>query len=159
MKIIVAVDKNWGIGCDNDLLFNLPLDMKHFKETTTGGTVIMGRKTLESLPNGQPLKNRDNIVLSRQDIKGDFKLVNNTDELLKEIKGKDNVFIIGGASVYEMLLPYCDEAIITKVDSAAKADCFFPNLDKHENFGLSSETDWIEDSGHKIKFCIYKKKN
>ena len=160
MKIIVAVDKNWGIGCENDLLFSLPLDMQHFKNTTLNKTVVMGRKTLESLPNGKPLKNRENIVLSKEGANdGDgFVLARSLEELLQIIKNKDGVFIIGGASVYELLLPYCDEAIITRVDSEAKADCFFPNLDEHKDWSLDSESEPVKDGEYTIKFCKYIKK-
>jgi len=164
MKIIVAVDKNWGIGCENDLLFSLPLDMKHFKETTLNSTVVMGRKTLESLPGGKPLKNRENIVLSSQNLDGDFKVVGSVDELLKtigEIGGgcqNKETFVIGGGSVYALLLDYCDGAIITKIDSQSKADTFFPNLDEHKDWVLDSEGEWINDGDYKIKFCKYRRK-
>jgi len=155
MKIIVAVDNKWGIGCENDLLFNLPLDMQHFKNATLNKTVVMGKNTLLSLPNGKPLKNRENIVLSTSKLDGDFILVKSLEELLSITKNKDDVFIIGGASVYELLLPYCDEAIITKVDADGGADCFFPNLDEHKDFVLSSEGEWINDGDYRIRFCRY----
>jgi len=158
MKTIVAVDKNWGIGCENDLLFNLPLDMQHFRDSTLGKTVVMGKNTLLSLPNSKPLKNRQNIVLSAKGVDGEgFALVRSLDDLLEIVKGKDDVYIIGGASVYELLLPYCDEAMITKVDADGGADCFFPNLDEHTDWKLESESEWINDGDYRIRFCVYKR--
>ena len=122
MNIIVAADKNWGIGKDNKLLVSIPADMKFFRETTTGNVVVMGRKTLESFPGGLPLKRRTNIVLTK-DVNYQVKdavLVHSVEELLEELKKYDseNVYVIGGDSVYRQLLPYCDIAHVTKIDYA-----------------------------------------
>lgn len=119
MNIIVAADKNWGIGKDNKLLVSIPADMKFFRETTTGNVVVMGRKTLESFPGGLPLKRRTNIVLTK-DVNYQVKdavLVHSVEELLEELKKYDseNVYVIGGDSVYRQLLPYCDIAHVTKL--------------------------------------------
>ena len=132
MNIIVAVDKNWAIGKDNKLLVSIPADMKMFRQETTGKVVVMGRKTLESFPNGLPLKNRTNIVLTGNkdyNVK-DAIIVHTVEELLEEIKKypSEEVYCIGGDSVYKQLLPYCDTAHVTKIDFAYEADSYFPNL-------------------------------
>lgn len=134
MNIIVAVDQNWGIGKDNKLLVSIPSDMKHFREETTGKVVVMGRKTLESFPNGLPLKSRTNIVLTHDKtyyVK-DAILVYSEEELLKKLKeyDSDSIYVIGGESIYRMMLPYCDTAHVTKIDYSYEADTYFPNLDE-----------------------------
>ncbi len=134
MNIIVAVDKNWGIGKDNKLLVSIPADMKFFREKTTGKVVVMGRKTLESFPNGLPLKRRTNIVLTRDrnyKVK-DAIVVHSMEELLEELKkyNSEEVYVIGGDSIYKQMLPYCDTAHLTKIDYAYEADSYFPNLDE-----------------------------
>ena len=126
MNLIVAADKNWAIGKDNKLLVSIPADMKFFRQTTTGKVVVMGRKTLESFPGGQPLKNRVNIVLTGNEnyrVK-DAVIVHTKDELMEELKKYDSgdVYVIGGASVYEMLLPECSVAHVTKIDHEYEAD-------------------------------------
>ena len=136
MKAILAADKNWGIGYNNRLLVSIPSDMKFFRQTTTGKVVVMGRKTLESFPNGLPLKNRTNIVLTANpdyDVK-DAVIVHSKDELLEELKkyNEDDIYVIGGESVYRMMLPYCDTVLVTKIDRAFQADTHFPNLDEME---------------------------
>ncbi len=134
MNIIVAVDKNWGIGKDNKLLVSIPADMKFFREETTGKIVVMGRKTLESFPNGLPLKRRTNIVLTRdKDYKvKDAIVVHSIEELLEKLKkyNSEDIYVIGGDSIYKQMLPYCDTAHLTKIDYAYEADSYFPNLDE-----------------------------
>lgn len=141
MNIIAAVDKNWAIGNKNRLLTSIPADMKFFRETTSGHVVVMGRKTLESFPNGLPLKNRTNIVLTgNRDYKvKDAIIVNTKEELLEELKKYDTeeLYVIGGGSIYEMLLPYCDTAYITKIDHAYAADTYFPNLDEKDDWEMT----------------------
>lgn len=134
MNIIVAVDKNWGIGKDNKLLVSIPADMKFFRQETTGKVVVMGRKTLESFPNGLPLKRRTNIVLTRDKnykVK-DAIIVHSIEELLEELKkyNSEEIYVIGGDSIYKQMLPYCDTAHLTKIDYAYEADSYFPNLDE-----------------------------
>ena len=133
MIAIAAVDENWAIGKDNQLLFSVPDDMKFFRETTSGHTVVMGRKTLESFPGGRPLKNRTNIVFTRD---GSYEadgavIVHSKEELMGRIKDipGDTVFVIGGASVYQMLVPFCDKCFITKMYRKFEADTYFPDLD------------------------------
>ena len=145
MNIIVAVDKNWAIGKDNKLLVSIPADMKMFRQETTGKVVVMGRKTLESFPNGLPLKNRTNIVLTGNkdyNVK-DAIIVHTVEELLEEIKKypSEEVYCIGGDSVYKQLLPYCDTAHVTKIDFAYEADCYFPNLDEMPEWKVTAESD------------------
>ena len=134
MNVIVAVDKNWGIGKDNKLLVSIPSDMKFFREETMNKVVVMGRKTLESFPNGLPLKRRTNIVLTKDrnyKVK-DAILVHSVEEFMEELKKYDSedIYVIGGDSIYRQLLPYCDVAHVTKIDYAYEADSYFPNLDE-----------------------------
>lgn len=145
MKAILSADKNWGIGYQNRLLARIPSDMKFFRETTTGNVVVMGRKTLESFPNGMPLKNRTNIVLTgnpEYDVK-DAVIVHSKEELLEELKkyDTDRVYIIGGESVYRMMLPYCDTVYVTKIDRAFQADTFFPDLDEMDEWAMTEESE------------------
>ena len=163
MNLIVAVDKNWGIGCGNRLLVSIPADMKFFRETTTGKVVVMGRKTLESFPGGQPLKNRTNIVLTSDK---NYKVKNAVvvtcvEELLEELKKyeEDEIFVIGGESVYRQLLPYCKTAHVTKIDHAYEADTFFPNLDEMDEWemtGVSEEQTYFD---LEYIFARYEKKH
>lgn len=145
MNIIAAVDSNWAIGYKNELLVKIPNDQKWFQKVTTGRVVVMGRKTMETFPNGMPLKNRTNIVLTKdRNLKvKDALLVYSVDELLDELKkyNAEDVYVIGGESVYEQLLPYCDTAYITKIDYTYQADRYFPNLDKSPEWTVESESD------------------
>ena len=145
MNIIVAADSNWGIGKNNQLLVSIPADMKMFRQETTGKVVVMGRKTLESFPNGLPLKNRTNIVLTgnkNYKVNGAI-IVHTVEELLEEIKKypSDEVYCIGGDSVYKQLLPYCDTAHVTKIDFAYEADSHFPNLDEMPEWTITAESE------------------
>ena len=145
MNMIVNVDKNWGIGLNNKLLVSIPADMKFFRQTTTGNVVVMGRKTLESFPNGLPLKNRRNIVLTRDPeykVK-DAEVVHSREELMELLKDCDSsrVYVIGGESVYRMLLPDCDTVHVTKVDHAFEADTFFPNLDEMPEWKITADSE------------------
>ena len=158
IRAIVHADKKWGIGKNNDMMFSLPKDMKFFRETTMGHTVVMGGNTLRSFPNGKPLKNRVNIVLSRGHVCDECVFVRDMDALKKEMKARENedIFVIGGGSIYRELLPYCHEALVTKVDADGGAEVFFPNLDKDENFVCVYESEAIEDNGYTIRFTTYK---
>ena len=142
-------------------MFSLPKDMKFFRETTLGRTVVMGGNTLRSFPNGKPLKNRVNIVLSRGQVRDDCIIVRSYDELFSLLKSRENeeIYIIGGGEIYKTLLPYCDEALVTKVDAVGGATVFFPNLDKDENFVCVYESESLEDNGYTIRFTTYKNKN
>lgn len=140
INLIVAVDKNWAIGKNNRLMWSIPADMKFFRETTTGNIVIMGRKTLESFPQGQPLKKRTNIVITRNKnykVK-DAILVHGVKEALEEAKKHEGeIYVIGGESIYRAMLPYCDRAFITKIDHAYDADTYFPNLDEDKEWQMT----------------------
>ena len=142
MKLIVAADRNWAIGKNNKLMWSIPADMKFFRETTQGNVVIMGRKTLESFPQGQPLKNRGNIVITRNPsykVK-DAVVVHSVEEAIEESRKYDgDVFVIGGESIYRAMLPYCDTALVTRIDYAYEADTWFPNLDEDEEWELTDE--------------------
>ena len=126
MNIIVAVDEKWGIGYKNELLVRIPADQRFFRETTTGNVVIMGRKTLESFPGGQPLKNRTNIVItSKEDYQvKDAIVVHSVEEALEQVKDVpgENIYVIGGASIYEQMLSLCDTAHVTKINYTYQAD-------------------------------------
>ena len=143
--MIAAVDSNWAIGNKNRLLTSIPADMKFFRETTSGHVVVMGRKTLESFPNGLPLKNRTNIVLTanRSYAVKDAVIVHSEEELLEELKKYEGqeIFVIGGESIYRMLEPYCDTAYITKIDHEYEADAFFPNLDRMPEWKMTKESE------------------
>lgn len=145
MNLIAAVDSNWGIGKNNQLLVKIPADMKFFRETTTGKVVVMGRKTLESFPNGQPLKSRVNIVLTHDktyQVK-DAVLVYSLEELWKELEKyeSENVYVIGGESIYDQLVDACDVAHITKIDYAYDADAHFPNLDERPEWQITQDSE------------------
>ena len=158
IKAIVHVDKEWGIGKGNDMMFSLRKDMKFFRETTMGHTVVMGGNTLRSFPNGTPLKNRVNIVLSRGQVRDDCVIVRSYEELKNEMKYRkyEEIYVIGGGEVYKALLPYCDEALVTKVDAVGGAEVFFPNLDEDKNFVCVDEGDPMDDNGLTIRFTRYK---
>ena len=132
MKAIVAVDKNWGIGKDNKLLFHIKEDMKFFKETTINKVVVMGRRTFLSLPNGEPLKDRMNLVITNKakDLRYGNVVFGNMEEIFEELKKYDtnDVFVIGGGSIYKQLIEYCDTIYVTRVDEAYDADTFMPDL-------------------------------
>ena len=159
MKAIVAVDKKWGIGKKNDLLFTLPEDMKYFREKTLNKVVVMGSNTLKSFPNGKPLKNRTNIVLfPGGEKRDDCIVVDSLDELKEELKKypADDVFIIGGAMFYKTMLPYCSEVLVTKVNADGGAEVFYENLDELVNWKCVSESEPIVTNGHEIRFTVYK---
>lgn len=143
MKAILSADRNWGIGYRNKLFVSIPSDMKFFRETTTGKVVIMGRKTLESFPNGLPLKNRVNIVLTgNRDYQAKGAVVVHSEaELMKELENydPDDLYVIGGESVYRLMLPYCDTVYVTKIDRAFQADTYFPDLDASEEWKMTEE--------------------
>ena len=161
---ILNCDIHYGIGKKNGLLFHLPLDMKFFRETTKGHVVAMGENTLLSFPGSQPLKNRTNIVLSK-DADHNYEGVINVhdfDEFIKMIKeyGKEEtVFIIGGASIYAQTLPYVDEVYLTKVNADGGAEVFFPNLDTNPDFICVDMGTPLEDNGLEIRFTRYKNLN
>ena len=213
MKIIVNINKERGIGCDGELLVNIPEDMKYFRKTTSGGVVIMGRKTLLSFPGQKPLKGRINIVLTSDPSRigsesrdgADLCLgeaealreaerlkniyLSNLDKAAKGAKasemetvliftgtkeaalkeadmisggddgtGDSHVFVIGGASIYDLFLDYCDTCLITENDADYKADRFFPDLKAEGGWELAEKGETKEHEGIHYSFDIYKRR-
>lgn len=165
MKIIVACDRRWGIGSEGKLLTHISTDLKRFKEITSNNIVVYGRKTLATFPQSKPLPNRINIVLTANP---DFYaypayVVNDLEHLftfltkLKDEHSQKEIFIIGGASVYEQLLPYCNEVMVTEIDLEFPADAFFPDLSKQQNWAKTSETPWLEEKRLRFRYVSYKK--
>lgn len=162
MNLIVAVDKNWAIGNKNKLLISIPADMKNFRSLTTGNVIIMGRKTLESFPQNQPLKNRVNIVLTKNEkyqVNG-ATVVHSVEELQEELKQytEEEIYVIGGESIYRQLLPMCDTAIVTKIDEAYEADTYFPNLDELADWEIAEESEEQTYFDVCYTFTTYKRK-
>ena len=161
MNLIVNADKNWGIGKNNELLVQIPNDMKMFRSTTIGNVVVMGRKTLESFPNGKPLPKRTNIVLTKNKnfAAKEAIVVHSKEELLEELKKypEEDIFVIGGESIYRMLLPYCSTAYVTRTDYAYDADTYFPNLDEMEEWKLTEEGEEETYFDIEYRFTKYEK--
>lgn len=158
MNIIAAVDQNWGIGYKNRLLTRIPNDLKNFRKMTLGKVVVMGRKTLESFPGGQPLELRTNIVLTtdRQYKAKGCILLHSMEELQEELKkhNPDNLYIIGGGSIYEQMLPQCNTAFITRIHHKFQADTYFPNLDEMEEWKMVEESE--EYTCHDLEYFFTK---
>ena len=156
MNLIAAVDKNWAIGRNNKLLVSIPDDMKFFRETTTGKVVVMGRKTLESFPGKKPLKNRVNIVLTgdRSYQADGAVIVHDMEELHEELKKypSEDIYVIGGESIYKQLLDECDVAHITKIDFAYEADAWFPNLDEDKDWVVAADSE--ERTYFDLEYCF-----
>ena len=145
MNVIAAVDRKWGIGSKRQLLVQIPADQKLFRQETTGKVIILGHRTLETFPQGMPLAGRTNIILSRDP---DFKVkgadvVHSIEELMEELKAYDSrdVYVVGGESIYQQLLPYCDTAHLTMIDHTYEADAHFPNLETDEEWVQTGESD------------------
>ncbi|MCL1877314.1 MAG: dihydrofolate reductase [Defluviitaleaceae bacterium] len=160
MNLSVAVSADWGIGFENELLFRISEDLRHFRTLTLGKVIVMGHNTLKSLPGGKPLPGRTNIVLSRQEgLKIPDAIVCNSltalDENLQNYS-PENIFIIGGEEIYAQLLNRCRYAYITKVDACPPADAFFPNIDEMEDWRLAEESSEKFSNGISYKFCKYK---
>lgn len=158
MQAIVAVSENWGIGKDNQLLFHLKADLQRFKKLTTGHTVVMGRKTLESLPGKKGLPGRRNIVLTTRP---DFtaprtETVCNPLQAVFSCGAED--FCIGGESVYRALLPACDKVYVTKIYANADADAFFPNLNEDPAWKISYASPLKEENGIRFRYINYVRK-
>ena len=164
MNAIVVVDENWAIGREGTLLFSLPTDMKHFRTLTMGGTVIMGRKTLESFPGGRPLPKRRNIVITRScalELEGAETAPNPQAAVdLASEEAPNRLWVIGGGSVCNALVPRCRRVYLTKVDAAAEEpDTFFPNLDKLPGWEVECVSDPVEENGLTYQFVDYINKN
>lgn len=161
MKAIVNVDNNWGIGIGDKLLNHIPADMKFFRETTTGNVVVMGRATFLTFPGPKALPNRVNIVLTTDKSWSapDVIVCHSLEELFAQLERYDTetVYVIGGSSVYEQLLPCCDTAYVTKVDSSKTADKFFPDLDKMQDWKVACEGEAMEHNGVEFRFITYRR--
>lgn len=164
IRALVAVDENWSIGRNNDLLFNLPNDMRAFRTWTLNKIVVCGRKTLESFPGGKPLKARSTICLcSKENNRDDCYCINDLNELIKlitELSKTQDIFIIGGGQLYCELLDICDEVIVTKVQINGNGTVFFPDLDHDSRFILASSSRNIPDGVNyefTTKICTYKR--
>ena len=158
IRAIVHADREWGIGKGNDMMFSLPKDMKFFRETTQGNVVVMGGNTLRSFPNQKPLKNRENIVLSRGQVRDDCVIVRSYDELKAAMKARadKDIYVIGGGEVYKALLAYCEEVLVTKVEADGGAEVFYENLDDLPNWSCESVGEPIQTNGYVIRFTVYK---
>ena len=161
MNLIVNADKNWAIGKDNRLLVSIPQDMKFFREATTGKVVVMGRKTLESFPGGQPLKKRTNIVLTTDPNyqAGEAVIVHSMEELMEELKKypREDIFVIGGESIYRSLLPWCRTAYVTRTDHAYDADTWFPDLDADPEWRMTKTSDEQTYFDLEYYFTVYER--
>ena len=162
MNFIVAVDRNYAIGKDNDLLYSLKQDMKYFRETTLNKVVVMGDKTLMSFPNSAPLKNRTNIVVSIDpnfSVEGAI-VVHSFKELFEELKkyNTDDVFVIGGASIYNQLMDYCEYGYITKIDAEKPYDKAINNVEKM-GWTLEKRGETLTENDINFAFCIFKNPN
>ena len=157
MNLIAAVDQNWAIGKDGDQLCYIPADLKRFQALTTGHAVILGRKTLTTFTGGRPLKNRRNLILSRNAAFAPegAEVFSGMEDLLKA--APPDAFVIGGESVYKALLPYCDKAYITKIDRAWPADAFFPDLDADPAWQVTEEGEPLEHEGLAFRYVTYER--
>ena len=154
MTAIVCVSKNWGIGRNNDLLFHISSDLKRFRSLTLGRNIIMGRKTLESFPGGNPLPKRNNIVLSTtMEPRKGVTVVRSLDEAMEYMT--EDSFLCGGEQVYRLLLPYCSRALVTVVDEEVESEHFFPNLDEMPEWKIESISEEMEEDGHRFRFIDY----
>ena len=159
---IVCVDKNWGIGKKNDLLFHLKKDMQFFRQTTADSIVVCGYNTLLSFPGSKPLKGRSTICLCPEDVeREDCFCIHDFDEmvrLVRELAKTHPVFVIGGAMLYRSMLPYYDKVYVNKVDADGEAEVFFPNLDEHPDYEPYQFLPIVEDEGYQTRLVTYTRK-
>ena len=157
MNLIAAVDQNWAIGKDGELLARIPADLKRFQTLTTGHAVILGRRTLATFPGGRPLKHRRNLILSRSMsfAPEGAEVFPDLDSLLKAAPA--DAFVIGGASVYRALLPHCDRAFLTKIDRTFPADAFFPDLDADPAWQVTEAGEPLEHEGLAFRYVTYER--
>jgi len=159
MKAIVAVNEDWGIGCSGKQSIVLPEDRRFFRETTTGGTIIAGRKTFEDFPG--VLTDRKNIILTGDTaFKADGAVVlHSFGDVISEISADDpdNVFVVGGGSIYKLFLPLCTAVYLTKIHATPPSDTYFPNLDTMPEWTLESQSETKKSNGFKYTICVYKR--
>ena len=157
MDLIVNVTADWGIGLGDRLLVAIRADLRHFRDYTMGKTVILGRKTLQTFPGGSPLKGRRNLILSGNpafEAPG-AEVVHGLGELFAALEPEEECVVIGGESVYRLLLPYCARASVTKTAVQMTADRFFPNLDKLDNWKIEKEGELQEENGVRFRYYDY----
>lgn len=158
MEAIVAVYSDWGIGHEGTQPVVLKADRAHFRQITDGAAVIVGRRTLGDFPGGRPLKNRYNIVVTRQNLSIEgAQLVHSTEEALEAASAHPRTLVIGGASIYRQFFPYVDKVYITKIDAAPLSDSFFPNLDTAPDWRCTAQGEWQEEDGLRYCFCEYQR--
>ncbi len=161
MDLIVAVDENWAIGYQGDLLTRISADLKNFKALTTGAVIILGRKTIETFPGGRALPGRENIILSRDSsyCREDAVVCRSVEEVLSKVENMEKeVFVVGGESVYRQFLPYCHKAYVTKIKRAFPADSYFENLDENREWEIAEAAKIMEEDGMPFQFMIYRRK-
>jgi Dihydrofolate reductase len=158
MNLIAAVDQNWGIGIENKLLFQLPLDLEFFKSKTIGKVIVMGKNTLLSLPGANPLPNRVNIVLSKTIQREDCLVCHSLEDLFATLSNykPEDVFVMGGEQLYNEMLPYCEKAYLTKIKALKKATHFFPNLDLNHDWVMVKQSEKASSNGVDLCFCEYR---
>jgi dihydrofolate reductase len=172
MNIVVAVDSEWGIGLKDQLIVRISEDMKRFRALTIGKIVVLGRKTLETFPEGRPLEQRINIIMTRHDdfAVGSALICHSLGELAKLLQDlpDENIYVIGGASIYDLLLPYCRYAYVTRIEYTGQADRYFPNLDEDQAWELVDPGQFLTSKGTinatgekaelAYRFCLYEQK-
>lgn len=162
MHLIVAVDEQWGIGRNGELLCRISKDMKRFRAMTMGNVLVLGRKTLESFPNGKPLPDRSHVVLTKNTAypATDVTLCHAVEDLpkiLATFRDKE-IFVAGGGSVYRQLLPLCESAFVTKIHAAFPADTTFPNLDEAPEWEKVAQSEIQEEKGVHFSFVEYRRR-
>lgn len=159
MEAIVAVFSDWGIGSKGTQQVVLKADRAHFRELTSGAAVLVGRKTLEDFPGGKPLKGRNNIVVTRQNVEIEgAEVVHSTEEALLAASKYDRCLCIGGASIFRQFLPYTERIFITKIDLAPESDSYFPDLDEDPDWECTEQSPDMEEDGTVFRFCTYERR-
>ena len=159
MEAIVAVFSDWGIGSKGTQQVVLKADRAHFRELTSGAAVLVGRKTMEDFPGGKPLKGRNNIVVTRQNVEIEgAEVVHSTEEALLAASKYDRCLCIGGASIFRQVLPYTERIFITKIDLAPESDSYFPNLDEDPDWECTEQSPDMEEEGTVFRFCTYERR-
>ena len=159
MEAIVAVFSDWGIGSKGTQQVVLKADRAHFRELTSGAAVLVGRKTLEDFPGGKPLKGRNNIVVTRQNVEIEgAEVVHSTEEALRAASKYDRCLCIGGASIFRQFLPYTERIFITKIDLAPESDSYFPDLDEDPDWECTEQSPDMEEDGTVFRFCTYERR-
>ena len=167
MIMIGAVDANWAIGYRKDMLIHLPLDLKRFRELTTGNIIIIGRKTLESFPEGKPLKNRINIVVTsdREYAVPEAVVVHSIEEAVEaaekiSVENSMSIFVAGGGQIYEQMEQYCDEALVTYIyHEFENCDTYFPRLEDKPEWKLVATTDLQNFDDIMYEYRLYKRED